>query len=282
MFYRLALTLGLLVLPLATAEASYQQNYRLPAAEATPQTVQQQPQEDVRPVKDADGVSVWETDGSAVMTRAVFTANLIRGMYTQTQIDNCFWDIAPSHPPRFDLVFTDVSVDDPYAKEICVAMRDGIVRGYIDGSFGPDRTLTFAESAKILSRAYVLAPYAHADVRSPWYAGHVRALVARNAVPLSITKLNQTVTASEAKEMLVRLESGITWRPSQTEQVLFPPVVVRRPAAVTPATGSSSSSAPQTTSKASVKNTSSAASIGASSAVPEMPTSSKRSFWDLF
>jgi len=298
MFYRLTLVLGLLILPLASAEAAYQEDYIIPRESASSQS-------SASSTSSADAVNgtqytmpstestdwviiedsaedVWE-ESDTTMTRGAFIAHLVRSMYTQGQIDSCFWSISPTYPQRFTLIFTDVTVNDPYAKEICVAMRDGIIRGYIDGSFAPERILTFAESAKILSRAYVLAPYAHTDVRNPWYASHVRALVARNAVPESIIKLSQPINTAEAREMMDRLKNNITWRPYQTEEVLFPVVRLRVTAA--PATPSVTESTSSTSSSGMNYSSTSSKPMQASSAASEQPSSavsSKQAFWDLF
>lgn len=290
MFYRLAFTFGLLVLPLASAEAAYQQKYVLPAANggassssSSSQVMMEKTQEVMDETTDSV-VSPWVEveDTGIVMTRAEFTAELVRSLYTPEQIDHCFGTIAPKLPATFTLIFTDVTIHDDFAKEICVAMRDGIVRGFGDGSFAPERTISFAESAKILSRAFALAPYADADTKTVWYGQHVRGLLVRNAVPLSIKRLNQGVTVGEMREMLDRLAHGITWRPAQVESVIFP--ATRATAlpkrAEAPTETSSTTSVDAMMGPASSSQSSAAASVMHSE--ESMPVSSKGSFWDLF
>lgn len=283
MFYRLAITFGLIVLPLSTAEAAYQEKYVLPTANEEASS----PSSNVpAATEDTTGsvVSPWVEveDTGIIMTRAAFTAELIRSLYTPEQIEHCFGSIAPKSPATFTLIFTDVAIHDDYAKEICIAMRDGIVRGFGDGSFAPERTISFAESAKILSRAFALAPYADADTKTVWYGQHVRGLLVRNAVPLSIQRLNQGVTVREMREMLDRLSHGITWRPAQVESVIFP---VTRATALpkrteTPTESSSTTSIDALMKPASSSQSSATASVTNSEA--SMPASSKGSFWDLF
>lgn len=205
-------------------------------------------------------------EDNAHMTRAQFTALIVQKLYSQQSIDRCYWDIASFVPPRFTLVFTDVHVGDTYAKEICVAMRDGLIQGYGDGSFRPERTINAAESMKILSKAFVLAPYADADRLSPWYEQHVIAMAKRHAIPLSVTRLDQLLTAAEVNEMFARLQSGTTSLPSRTYEDLRPKVV-RKQAAVT---------VPKKETK---KQSSSASSQSSSSATSQ---TSKKSLWDLF
>ncbi len=150
----------------------------------------------------------------STMTRAAFTSMVIEHMYTNEEIETCFWDIAPTLPPTFSLLYTDVSASNMYAKKLCVAMRDGYARGFKDGSFRPDQTITFAEASKILARAYGLTPYAEATNRDAWYAPYAYALAVRHAIPTNITTLQHIVTVGDTIEMLDRLGNDIRTRPS--------------------------------------------------------------------
>lgn len=297
MFYRIAITVSLLALPLSSVHAAYQQRYMLsPPSETLIETptsntldgesakVEDAVNDDsevIAPMiedieENVEFTGEWiMLEDSTEITRGFFTAALVRSLYSQAQIDHCFLSIAPSKTADFTLVFTDVSVEHVYAKEICIAMRDGIIRGYTDGSFAPDRMVTFAESAKMLSRAYALAPFAEFDTKAPWYAAHVRALIVRNAVPVSITKMSQVVTSEEAQEMFNRLQNNITWRPAQKEDVLFP-VNVRKASLAPKTTTSGVSAYPSTSSTPNRRQRST------SSSSSTVPASSEGSFWDLF
>lgn len=289
MFYRLLLSAVLLAFPFAQVHAAYQEKMLTPspAKEEAPVQTTNSLEEPITPAIDwnmsplIDGIETdgndWQLNDATEMTRGAFTAALVQSLYTQAQIDACFGSIAPKKLVRFSLIFTDVTVDHEYSKEICVAMRDGIIRGYADGSFVPDRKITFAEGAKMLSRAYVLAPFADTDGLSPWYAGHVRALVAHNAVPVSITGLYDVITTEEATEMFDRLQQGITWRPTQKEEVFFAPrLAPKTKNSTSSATWSPTPTTPSTSGTPSkAKNTSSAASEAST-------PSSETSFWDLF
>lgn len=301
MFYRFLFALSLLAFPLTSAQAAYQQQYLLSPSSSSASSMStplsdagvQDQHEDtsdqksemstpmIHGLEDGNYVSgewVILENSAEEITRGHFTAELVRSMYTQAQIDSCFASISPSKSADFALVFTDVSVEHLYAKEICIAMRDGIVRGYNDGSFAPDRMVTFTESAKILSRAYALAPFADIDTKGPWYTEYVRALVVRNVVPVSITKMSHIVTYGEAIEMLDRLQNNVTWRPAQQEKVLFAPTIRRGnqvPNEQTSSTSSVSSDASSSTVR--VRHP-----LVKPSSASSASTSSKESFWDLF
>lgn len=158
-------------------------------------------------------LNLSETDD---ITRAQFTAMLVRATSTQGTIDACYWDIASSWPPRFELLFRDVPVDHPYAPEICVAMRDGLVRGYGNDVFRPDAMITFADAAKMLARSHGLTPWADSTVSKNWFDQYVIALGKRNAIPLWITSIDQRMKVVDAQEMMQRLAVGNDNLPSRS------------------------------------------------------------------
>ncbi|MBP9771207.1 S-layer homology domain-containing protein, partial [Candidatus Gracilibacteria bacterium] len=47
--------------------------------------------------------------------------------------------------------FKDIKLKDWYAKYVIYAAKNGIVNGYEDGTFGPNKPITRAEVAKIAS-----------------------------------------------------------------------------------------------------------------------------------
>lgn len=158
---------------------------------------------------------------STNVTRAEFTALLVRAEYPKASIDSCYWDITSVWPPRFELLFRDVPVEHAYAPEICVAMREGLVRGYGNDIFRPDQTITFADAAKILSRAHGLTPWADAGKPKHWFDPYVHALSDRNAIPLSVQKIEEKITGDEAREMVDRLAFGDRTKPSRSAEQLI-------------------------------------------------------------
>ena len=184
-------------------------------------------------VPPTDSATAIRPSASYPQTRAGFTAMLVDQLYSQKSIDDCFWNIASKVPPTFTLVFTDVRTNAPYAKEICVAMRDGIIRGYRDGSFHPGQPITFADAAKMISRAYSFNQWPDETYSNPWFNQYVETLAVRNAIPTSIHSFDQQMTSADMQEILQRLAQNITNRPSTPMQSLesnwadrFPPVVI--------------------------------------------------------
>lgn len=165
----------------------------------------------------------------ATLTRAQFTAMTVRALYTQRQIDSCFGIIVSSKNPSFRLLYRDVSVRSQYAKELCIAMRDGIAKGYRDGTFHPNRSITFDEASKVLARAYGLSPYAEAEQSNPWFRQYVTILGQRHAIPLTVTSFDHRMNVQESLDMIKRVHDGVTWKPSRTyaelEDLTKPPVL---------------------------------------------------------
>lgn len=156
----------------------------------------------------------------APVTRAQFTAMFVRANYAQGSIDSCYWDVTSVWPPNFELLFRDVPVDHQYAPEICVAMRDGLVRGYGNDVFRPDTMVTFADAAKITARAEGLTPWADASAPKHWFDPYVNALARRNAIPMSVDAIDARLTGAEAREIIVRLSTDDRTQPSRTAEEL--------------------------------------------------------------
>lgn len=196
-----------------------------------------------RPVTNADERTLDTDDEEMILTRADFVGGVVEALYDEEDIETCFWDITSPLPPRFTLVFRDVHVDHPASKHLCVAMRDGLIRGYADGSFKPDAKITMAEAGKIFSRVFVLAPFAEYDFRSPWYRHHLIALSDRNVIPMNIVSLTQYITAADAAEMLERLMEEDTSKPGTSYEELTGETLPQKQRSVPVKSSSSSSSA---------------------------------------
>ena len=105
--------------------------------------------------------------------------------------------------------FRDVSRDDPYLRPIAWAAEQGIVGGYPDGTFQPERTVNRAEFLKIVLEAANVAPVARRsgfpDVdEDAWYGPYVRAGKAAGIIqgyPDGTFKPEQTVNVAEALKM---------------------------------------------------------------------------------
>ncbi len=158
---------------------------------------------------------------SAQITRAEFTALFVRSLYTPADINNCYWDITSVFPPRFELLFRDVSVDNPYAPEICIAMRDGLVRGYGNDIFKPDAPITMADAAKILARAHGLTPWVDSSKPKHWFDPYIQALSNQNAIPMTVTRIDERISVADAREMIERLQMNDRNRPSRSATTLI-------------------------------------------------------------
>ena len=99
--------------------------------------------------------------------------------------------------------FPDVR-DQWFAPWVCAATKRGIVSGYPDGFFRPERTISFAEAAKMLAK---VSDAPEGEI-SPWYKGFVDFLGSNNAIPPSISGFDHLVTRGETAAMVWVLRGG--------------------------------------------------------------------------
>lgn len=287
-----------------------EEQIRLDARTAVPSTQKEAVEEDKNDFNDTDsGKSEFggklmdvQIAPTSPVTRAEFTAMMVRAEYPQASIDSCYWDITSVWPPRFELLFRDVPVDHQYAPEICVAMREGLVRGYGNDVFRPDAAITFADAAKIIARSNGLTPWADPSTPKHWFDTYVNALARRNAIPMSVESIEERLTGSEAQEIITRLSTDDRTKSSRTAEELItawekkyeaprpkPAMVIKVP--VKPSSSAATSSAkPSATSSAKsampVSSAKPASSVQAkSSSVPMIPTgetSSRPKAWYEF
>lgn len=90
-----------------------------------------------------------------------------------------------------------------FAPYVCMAKEKGFIGGYPDGTFKPDRRVNFAEAAKIIAVAFG----AQLKPDPLWYKPYVEALRARNAIPPSITQMDQQLTRGEMAAMIYVLKN---------------------------------------------------------------------------
>lgn len=153
-----------------------------------------------------------QDSGDKMVTRADMVVVMVEQMgATQEDLDTCFAQLTPS---EFSLLFSDVSKESWYAKHLCFAMINGLVRGYSDGSFRPDRIVNFAEASKLITRAFSLSPAAGFSVSVPWYKAYVETLVMRGAIPAEITRFDMQMNRRLMNEILDRIIKEDVYRPS--------------------------------------------------------------------
>lgn len=114
------------------------------------------------------------------------------------------------------VTFPDVKRTDWFAPNVCVAQRKGIVGGYPDGSFHPERDIAFTEASKILGLLFK-GPM---DPLPEWYSSYVGWVGDNHAIPLTILSLDQKITRGEMAEIFYRITSGIRHKESKTLQDL--------------------------------------------------------------
>lgn len=147
----------------------------------------------------ASGVIEGYNDGtfrpSQTVNRAEFLKIILESRGKTVEGSNCFPDVR----------------DEWFAPYICAAKEEGIVGGYLDGTFKPEQTISFVEAAKILSLAYGQ----QVQFGGEWYVGYARALESSKAIPPSVEGLTTAVTRGEMAEMMWRLTEGITDQPTK-------------------------------------------------------------------
>src|SRR6056297_1179499 len=118
----------------------------------------------------------------------------------------------------FSFAFADGHLPEDVVGEdseeaVATLMALGVVNGYPDGTFKPDRTLTRAEMAKLLVEALGYGDLAEsgtstsfADAQGHWaqdYIGFAAAMDIVQGYPDGTFKPNQTMTMDEAVTMVV-------------------------------------------------------------------------------
>lgn len=99
--------------------------------------------------------------------------------------------------------FDDVPQNAWFAPYICTAVKNNLVKGYPDGTFKPAQNINFVEASKIVYLAYGQPE----KVDTPWYKPYVVFLHANNAIPSSLSKLDESINRGEMAEMIYRLRN---------------------------------------------------------------------------
>jgi hypothetical protein len=91
---------------------------------------------------------------------------------------------------NYNKCFTDVN-NEWYAPSVCLAKEKGWIKGYVDGSFHPNETLTKAEALKMVLEAFAVGPditdvmpanmFQDLDQQA-WYFSYVRTALIRKLI----------------------------------------------------------------------------------------------------
>ncbi len=140
------------------------------------------------------------------VTRVEFAAAVTGYLYPTLVADSCFSAIAPSLPPRYTKLFSDVLKTDLSARHLCAGMFTGVVSGNRDGSFRPDMAVTMAEASKMLAQGYGLTYPSLQPNTEPWYSSSMRAMRGLAAIPADASPAT-LVTRQAAARMFYALRS---------------------------------------------------------------------------
>ncbi len=147
------------------------------------------------------------------VNRAEFTKVMMNLVYGEEDSQSCIGEYRARN--WYYVTFPDVLMDEWYAPYVCLAIENGIINGYPDGSFAPEKEVTFVEAAKIITLTLQM-PADEFGGDYEWYQPYVQALEERNAIPESIDAMNDPVTRAEVAEIVYRLENDLIDKPSKT------------------------------------------------------------------
>lgn len=165
------------------------------------------------------GVVQGYADGSFGVDKNINRAEFLKilllasGTYTEDAGKACLAKL-----PAAVSKFKDVDTSAWYAPYMCVAIRDGIMAGYPDGTMHPDSAINVPEMAKIVSLVMKLPL---GDAGSNWYDTYVKALEAKSALPTSLGTLSANVTRGEMAEVVFRTKENRADKASMTESELL-------------------------------------------------------------
>lgn len=90
--------------------------------------------------------------------------------------------------------------DEWFAPYVCAATELGMVEGYPDGFFHPERSINFAEASKIIANVFNLPVMA--EETENWYHPYVEALATERLIAPTIVSFVQEVDRGEMAEMI--------------------------------------------------------------------------------
>ncbi len=133
------------------------------------------------------------------VNRVEFVKILAEAVYSDAEIDRCS---VASH-----VKFSDTQKDAWYAKTLCLAKAKGLIDGYPDGTFRPAEFITLVEAAKIMAEAFGL-PQDFSGTEGEWFAGYIKALESKKAIPTTVDAFDRPLTRGEMAEFIWRLETS--------------------------------------------------------------------------
>jgi len=113
--------------------------------------------------------------------------------------------LSAGYKPEGSNCFPDVT-EGWFAPYVCKAKDIGLVAGYPDGTFKPERPINFAEAGKIISIGMNVS--LNDSYQDTWFHKYVDALDKDKSIPPSIDTFGQYVNRGEMAEMIWRIKTG--------------------------------------------------------------------------
>lgn len=100
--------------------------------------------------------------------------------------------------------FPDVT-DQWFAPYVCKAKDLGLVQGYPDGTFKPERPINFVESGKVVTEGLGLSK--DDGLNAEWYEKYVKALEEEAAIPQTVGTFDHYINRGEMAEIIWRVQT---------------------------------------------------------------------------
>lgn len=97
--------------------------------------------------------------------------------------------------------FPDVVSGMWFYPYVCYAERVGIISGFPDGTFQPEKNISLAEAAKIVANSFEFP----INAGEPWFQPFIDALREKNALPTTLQDPAQLLTRGEMAEIIYRI-----------------------------------------------------------------------------
>lgn len=124
-----------------------------------------------------------------------------RAEFTKILIQTAFQDELSIFVPT--ACFKDVPADAWFAKYICLAKNKGVIGGYPDGTFGPDKNINVAESLKITLEA--LFPNIP-DAEGEWYQKYLNYANNNGYTVKEWSNVTTQITRGEMAEFIYKIK----------------------------------------------------------------------------
>jgi hypothetical protein len=153
-------------------------------------------------IKD-NGIVQGYPDGSfrpeSQINRAEFLKIIVESKFSDTEIENALKEDKIENYNYAD--FIDIPINEWYAPYIRIAVREGLIKGYPDGTFRPEGNVNFVEALKIILK---VSDIIYDDTTSPWYRGSVEKASELNLISSDITSFSLNITRAQMADLITR------------------------------------------------------------------------------